>query len=131
MSHWSCFTHLDLVEEDLVPYTIAADHAAAHLQPFPLSREVQQPALERGVGLTEDLSDNIHECAQTATHTCFMGSFQRPNRFPIKLSLPLCRRRLWETPLHSDTGAGFVHFRVAALTNGASAHQNEVEPPAI
>ncbi len=54
--------YLDLVEEDLVPDAVAADHATLHLQPFPLGGEVQQPALQRGVGLTEDLRDTDRTC---------------------------------------------------------------------
>lgn len=46
------------MEEDLVPYAVAADNATAHLRSFSFGREVQQPALHGVVGLTEDLNDN-------------------------------------------------------------------------
>lgn len=49
-------SYLDLMEEDLVPYAVAADDAAAHLGSFSLGCKVQQPAFHRGVGLTEDLN---------------------------------------------------------------------------
>lgn len=47
--------YLNLTEEDFVPDAVAANDAAADLSTFSLSSKVEQPALQRAVGLAEDL----------------------------------------------------------------------------
>lgn len=47
--------HLYFAEDQLVPHAVVSDDAAAQLRFFPLGGEVQEPALQRGVRLPEDL----------------------------------------------------------------------------
>lgn len=47
--------YLNLTEEDFVPDAVAADDPAADLGAFSPGGEVEQPALQGGVGLAEDL----------------------------------------------------------------------------
>lgn len=51
--------YLNLTEEDFVPDAVAADDAAANLGAFSLGGKVEEPALQRAVGLAEDLQTRI------------------------------------------------------------------------
>lgn len=52
--------HLNLTEENFVPDAVAADDPPADLRAFSLRGKVEQPALQRRVGLAEDLQQKDH-----------------------------------------------------------------------
>ena len=52
--------YLNLTEEDFVPHAVAANDPAADLSTFSLCSEVEQPALQWGVSLAENLPTTKH-----------------------------------------------------------------------
>lgn len=60
-SLWGDTIYLNLTEEDFVPDAVTANDPAADFSTFSLGSEVEQPTLQRAVGLAEDLQgDKIH-----------------------------------------------------------------------
>lgn len=70
--------HLNLTEENFVPDAVAADDPPADLRAFSLRGKVEQPALQRRVGLAEDLQqeDDTRGCFQSDPSYLFRGVTQ-------------------------------------------------------